>query len=127
MRKRFVFLRHRTAIGWALVVVLGSGAAALIAYRSQSREDSPFASPRSVPVPVANVGNDAMKQTPSAAASSASVRCAVGRPVPDCELPLLSEMVNQGGGTAPGPGPEKVRLSEFRGKKVVCLFLSSYT
>ena len=51
----------------------------------------------------------------------------IGRPAPDFELPLLETTTNKAGETVDRVTDEKVRLSSFRGRKVVCLFLSSYT
>ena len=51
----------------------------------------------------------------------------IGKPASDFELPLLQQRANENGETSVGMSSEKIRLSSFRGKKVVCLFLSSYT
>jgi len=51
----------------------------------------------------------------------------IGRPAPDFELPLLEATTNKAGQTVARVTDKKIRLSSFRGKKVVCLFLSSYT
>ncbi len=51
----------------------------------------------------------------------------IGKPAPDFELPLLMQQANENGDKVAGMSREKIRLSSFRGKKVVCLFLSSYT
>ena len=50
-----------------------------------------------------------------------------GIPAPDFELPLLHEELNEKGEKIGRITDEKIRLSSFRGKKVVCLFMSSYT
>ena len=47
--------------------------------------------------------------------------------VPDLELPVLTEAVGSDGQQASPIAAETIKLSSFRGKKVVCLFLSSYT
>jgi hypothetical protein len=51
----------------------------------------------------------------------------VGTAAPDFELPLLKQTVNEQGEKVDQVTDEKVRLSSFRGKRVVCLFMSSYT
>lgn len=51
----------------------------------------------------------------------------IGKPAPDFELPLLKQEVNEKGEKVGRITDAKVRLSSFRGKKVVCLFTSSYT
>jgi hypothetical protein len=51
----------------------------------------------------------------------------LGKPAPDFELPLLHEEVHEDGRKVLRAGPERIRLSSFRGKKAVCVFLSSYT
>jgi hypothetical protein len=54
-------------------------------------------------------------------------RLEIGKPAPDLELPLLKEEVGADGEKVGRITDEKVKLSSFRGRKVVCLFLSSYT
>ena len=51
----------------------------------------------------------------------------VGEPAPDFELPLLTEEENEDGEKVFRISDEKVKLSSFRGEKVVCVFMSSYT
>lgn len=51
----------------------------------------------------------------------------VGTPAPDFELPLLKEDWNEQGEKIGRITDRKIKLSSFRGKKVVCLFMSSYT
>jgi len=51
----------------------------------------------------------------------------VGTPAPDFELPLLEEDLNEKGEKIGRITDQKIKLSSFRGKKVVCLFMSSYT
>lgn len=51
----------------------------------------------------------------------------VGEPAPDFELPLLKEETAEDGTKSYRITDEKVKLSSFRGKKVVCVFMSSYT
>jgi hypothetical protein len=51
----------------------------------------------------------------------------VGKPAPDFELPVLKQELNDKGEKVDRITDEKVKLSSFRGKKVVCLFMSSYT
>ena len=50
-----------------------------------------------------------------------------GQPAPDFELPLLQVETNKKGEKVYRITDEKVKLSSFRGKKVVCIFMSSYT
>jgi hypothetical protein len=51
----------------------------------------------------------------------------IGQMAPDFELPLLRERTDEKGTKIPGITNEKVKLSTFRNKKLVCLFFSSYT
>lgn len=51
----------------------------------------------------------------------------VGKAAPDFNLPVLKEVVDDKGGKVNRITDEKVRLSAFRGKKLVCVFFSSYT
>jgi hypothetical protein len=51
----------------------------------------------------------------------------VGKPAPDFELPILKEETAANGKKFNRITDEKVRLSAFRDKQVVCLFMSSYT
>ena len=51
----------------------------------------------------------------------------IGQPAPDFELPSLKQEANENGEMVAGVSSELIRLSSFRGKKVVCLFLSSYS
>ena len=51
----------------------------------------------------------------------------IGKEAPDFSLPLLVEEENDQGEKVNRITDEKVTLSAFRGKKVVCLFFSSYT
>lgn len=51
----------------------------------------------------------------------------VGQMAPDFELPLLKEQKGPKGEKLYRISKEKIKLSSFRGKKVVCLFMSSYT
>jgi hypothetical protein len=51
----------------------------------------------------------------------------IGKPAPDFELPMLKSELNEKGEKVDRITDEKVKLSSFRGKKVVCLFMSSYT
>ena len=48
----------------------------------------------------------------------------IGKPAPDFELPLLKEETDANGKKINRITDEKVRLSTFRGKKVVCLFMN---
>jgi hypothetical protein len=54
-------------------------------------------------------------------------RLEVGKPAPDFELPVLKQELNDKGENVDRITDEKVKLSSFRGNKVVCLFMSSYT
>jgi len=51
----------------------------------------------------------------------------VGAEAPDFELPWLKLEKDAKGQIAGKISKEKVKLSSFRGKKVVCIFSSSYT
>lgn len=51
----------------------------------------------------------------------------VGKLAPDFELPILKEETDANGKKFNRITDEKVRLSAFRDKQVVCLFMSSYT
>jgi hypothetical protein len=51
----------------------------------------------------------------------------VGKPAPDLVLPRLAQGTDSGKKTMSPVAGEPVRLSSFRGKKTVCIFLSSYT
>ena len=46
---------------------------------------------------------------------------------PDFELPILKASTNAEGKEINIITDEKIKLSSFRGKKLVCLFFSSYT
>ena len=50
-----------------------------------------------------------------------------GKTAPDFTLPLLVEEKNDKDEKVNRITDEKVTLSDFRGKKVVCIFFSSYT
>lgn len=51
----------------------------------------------------------------------------VGQAAPDFELPILKEGKDAEGNKVNRITDEKIKLSSFRGKKVVCVFFSSYT
>ena len=51
----------------------------------------------------------------------------VGKEAPDFTLPLLVEEKTDKGEKVNRITDEKVTLADFRGKKVVCIFFSSYT
>ncbi len=51
----------------------------------------------------------------------------VGQAAPDFELPILKEGKDAEGNKVNRITGEKIKLSSFRGKKVVCVFFSSYT
>ena len=51
----------------------------------------------------------------------------IGTPAPDFELPVLQQGANAKGEDIARITNETIRLSAFRGKKVVCIFMSSYT
>jgi hypothetical protein len=51
----------------------------------------------------------------------------VGRQAPDFELPRLTLTTDADGNPIGKISDEKVKLSSFRGKKPVCLIMSSYT
>ena len=54
-------------------------------------------------------------------------RPAIGQEAPDFELPRLAFEKNDKGDTIGKVSAEKVRLTSYRTKRPVCLFLSSYT
>ena len=51
----------------------------------------------------------------------------VGRQAPDFELPRLTLTTDADGKPIGKISDEKIKLSSFRGKKPVCLIMSSYT
>jgi len=51
----------------------------------------------------------------------------IGQPAPEFELPPLVFEKNEKGEKVGKIGTERVQLSAFRGKKIVCIFSSSYT
>jgi len=51
----------------------------------------------------------------------------IGQPSTDFELPVLIERTDDKGEKVAVVTTEKVKLSDYRGKKVVCVFMSSYT
>ena len=51
----------------------------------------------------------------------------VGQKAPDFELPILVEKKNDKGEKIAVITKDKVKLSSYRGKKIVCIFMSSYT
>jgi hypothetical protein len=51
----------------------------------------------------------------------------VGKPAPDFDLPVLVEQADPKGKRVNRITEEKVQLSSFRGKRIVCVFFSSYT
>jgi hypothetical protein len=51
----------------------------------------------------------------------------VGQEAPDLELPLLQFKKDAQGKEVGTISTNTVRISSFRGKKVVCIFFSSYT
>ena len=51
----------------------------------------------------------------------------IGNPAPDFDLPLLVTGLDSEKNAIGKITDEKVKLSSLRGKKVVCLFLTSYT
>ena len=51
----------------------------------------------------------------------------VGEPAPDFELPKLILMRDADGNPIGKVSEEKIKLSSFRGKKPVCMIMSSYT
>ena len=63
----------------------------------------------------------------SARSRPADIRIKVGRVAPDFTLPRLKFSTDSDGKTVGRITTEKVALSSFRGKKPVCLILSSYT
>lgn len=77
---------------------------------------------------VAGTGLILAAERPTApGAARTAVGLEVGQLAPDFELPLLKEETNAAGEKVARITDEKVRLSSFRGKKVVCVFMSSYT
>ena len=65
--------------------------------------------------------------TTNVAKKPGDVECVIGEPAPDLFLPRLVQRAELGKKTLDPTAGELVRLSSFRGKKVVCIFLSSYT
>ncbi|MBL7221475.1 MAG: hypothetical protein ISS69_15295 [Phycisphaerae bacterium] len=57
--------------------------------------------------------------------SASSVQ--IGRQATDFELPVLIERQDDKGRKVAVVTTDKVRLSSYRGKSVVCVFMSSYT
>ncbi len=51
----------------------------------------------------------------------------VGQEAPDFELAVLTAGEDEKGNKVNRITDEKIKLSSFRGKKLVCVFLSSYT
>lgn len=51
----------------------------------------------------------------------------VGEEAPDFELPVLTLTTDADGKPIGKLSDEKIKLSSFRGKKPVCLIMSSYT
>jgi hypothetical protein len=51
----------------------------------------------------------------------------VGRQATDFELPVLIERTDAKGEKVAVVTTDKIKLSSYRGKKVVCVFMSSYT
>ena len=58
---------------------------------------------------------------------SAQGKIVVGDQAPDFELPRLTVTTDADGKPIGKISEEKVKLSSFRGKKPVCLIMSSYT
>ncbi len=59
--------------------------------------------------------------------SSGTSAIKVGEPAPDFELPRLIITRDADGNPISKISAEKIKLSSFRGKKPVCLIMSSYT
>ena len=57
----------------------------------------------------------------------AKSKIVVGRKAPDFELPKLTLTTDADGNPIGKVSDEKIKLSSFRGKKPVCLIMSSYT
>ncbi len=58
---------------------------------------------------------------------SAQGKIVVGEEAPDFELPRLTLTTDADGKPIGKVSDEKIKLSSFRGKKPVCLIMSSYT
>jgi hypothetical protein len=58
---------------------------------------------------------------------SAQGKIVVGEAAPDFELPRLTLTTDADGKPIGKVSDEKIKLSSFRGKKPVCLIMSSYT
>lgn len=58
---------------------------------------------------------------------SAQGKIVVGEEAPDFELPVLTLTTDADGKPIGKVSDEKIKLSSFRGKKPVCLIMSSYT
>ncbi len=68
-------------------------------------------------------GASAQGRRPSAGAAAIKI----GEPAPDFELPKLIITRDADGNPIGKVSEEKIKLSSFRGKKPVCLIMSSYT
>ena len=51
----------------------------------------------------------------------------IGQAATDFELPVLIERTDAKGKTVAVVTTDKIRLSSYRGKRIVCVFMSSYT
>jgi len=51
----------------------------------------------------------------------------IGQEAPDFELPILVEKTGDDGKKVAVVTTEKIKLSLYRHKKIVCIFMSSYT
>jgi len=51
----------------------------------------------------------------------------IGQKAADFELPVLIERTDSKGKRVAVVTSDKIKLSSYRGKRVVCLFMSSYT
>jgi hypothetical protein len=54
-------------------------------------------------------------------------RVQIGQQTTDFELPVLIERTDSKGEKVAVVTTDKIKLSSYRGKKVVCVFMSSYT
>jgi hypothetical protein len=81
----------------------------------------------SVVLAVANSADGADTPAKADKPERPGARLEVGKPAPDFELPVLTQESDDKGEKVDRITDEKVKLSSFRGKKVVCLFMSSFT
>ncbi|HBO46345.1 MAG TPA: hypothetical protein DD670_20945 [Planctomycetaceae bacterium] len=70
---------------------------------------------------------DEVKRLAALLGRRAPAQLKVGQPAPDFDLPVLELMVDAEGKSTYGLTGDTIQLSALRGRKVVCVFLTSYT